>query len=54
MLLRGGQSDLLLPETAEAMTKRGPKAALRVAPECGHAPALNNAQQLAWIVDFLT
>lgn len=54
LLVRGGLSDLLLPEVAEAMTRRGPKARLRVAPECGHAPALNNAQQLAWIIDFLT
>ncbi|MEM7442961.1 MAG: alpha/beta hydrolase, partial [Pseudomonadota bacterium] len=54
LLLRGGQSDLLLQDLAEEMTKRGPKAVLRVDPNCGHAPALNNALQTAWIIDFLT
>lgn len=54
LLLRGGQSDLLKPDIADEMIKRGPNAVLRVDPDCGHAPALNNAQQLAWVIDFLT
>ena len=44
----------VLPDVAEEMTRRGPKAVLRTDPDCGHAPALNNALQLAWIIDFLT
>jgi len=37
LLLRGADSDLLKPETAQAMTQRGPKAELKLKP---HAPEL--------------
>lgn len=47
LLVRGAQSDLLLPELAEAMTRRGPKAQLFTVPGCGHAPMLNTSDQIA-------
>src|SRR5579859_2329875 len=40
LLLRGKDSDLLLPETAREMTSRGPKAQLVEFPGIGHAPML--------------
>ena len=53
MVLRGGRSDLLLRETAEAMTQRGPRARLVEFPEAGHAPALMAAHQIAVVKDWL-
>ncbi|PIT74898.1 alpha/beta fold hydrolase [Limnohabitans sp. G3-2] len=57
LLLRGVHSDLVLPETAAEMRRRGPGARglLRhiEVPGCGHAPALNVLQQLEWVTDFL-
>lgn len=53
LVLRGIDSDLLLQETAEEMTRRGPKAQLAVIPGCGHAPALNVPEQIALVRDFL-
>lgn len=53
LLLRGESSDLLSPETAEAMTRRGPKARLITVPGCGHAPCLNVPEQIAWVREFL-
>ncbi len=57
LLLRGVASDLVLPETAEEMRRRGPGARglfqhIEV-PGCGHAPALNVLQQLEWVTDFI-
>jgi len=46
LLLRGAESDLLLPETAAEMQRRGPGAALVEFPGCGHAPALLDAAQI--------
>ncbi|MCR9256157.1 MAG: alpha/beta hydrolase [Alphaproteobacteria bacterium] len=40
LVLRGADSTLLTRETAEEMTRRGPKATLVEIPECGHAPSL--------------
>ncbi len=58
LLLRGEASDLVLPETVAEMRRRGPglHGQLRTieVPGCGHAPALNVAQQLAWVSEFLT
>ena len=51
--LRGEASDLLLPETAEAMRNRGPRAVVVAIPGCGHAPALNTPEQYALIERFL-
>lgn len=53
LLLRGEQSDLLSPDTAQAMTQRGPRARLRVLPGVGHAPTLVAADQRAVVREFL-
>lgn len=53
LLVRGEESDLLLPEAALKMTKRGPKPALVTIPGCGHAPALNTQDQIAVVKGFL-
>ena len=53
LALRGAESDLLLPEVADEMTRRGPRARLVTVPGCGHAPALNVPSQIGLIDDFL-
>ncbi|MGI4815537.1 MAG: alpha/beta fold hydrolase [Janthinobacterium lividum] len=53
LVLRGVDSDVLLPETAQAMTQRGPQARLVVIEGCGHAPALNVPEQTNLIDAFL-
>lgn len=53
LCLRGEHSDLLLPETAEAMRTRGPRAVVATIPGCGHAPALNTEAQIALVERFL-
>lgn len=53
LCLRGETSDLLLPETAEAMRTRGPQAVVVTIPDCGHAPALNTPAQCALVERFL-
>lgn len=53
LLLRGAESDLLLRETADQMTRRGPQARLIEFPGVGHAPALFAADQIAAVRDFL-
>jgi len=53
LCLRGATSDLLLPETAEAMRSRGPRAVVVTIPGCGHAPALNVPEQFALVERFL-
>jgi len=53
LLLRGAESDLLLPEVAMQMTLTGPKAKLVTFPGCGHAPALNVSGQIQVVGDFL-
>jgi pimeloyl-ACP methyl ester carboxylesterase len=52
LCLRGESSDLLLPETAEAMRRRGPRAVVVDIPDCGHAPALNTPDQIALVERF--
>jgi pimeloyl-ACP methyl ester carboxylesterase len=54
LLLRGAMSDLLLPEAAQEMTGRGPRATLVTIPGCGHAPALNTPEQIAVVDAFLS
>jgi pimeloyl-ACP methyl ester carboxylesterase len=54
LVLRGESSDLLLPEVAEAMRTRGPRAVVATIPGCGHAPALNTPEQFAVVERFLT
>jgi len=53
LLLRGTESDLLSPETARAMTERGPHARLHELPGVGHAPTLVAADQRAAVRAFL-
>jgi len=57
LLLRGAESDLVLPETVERMRTRGPGRAGRLqvieVPGCGHAPALNVPAQLDAVLDFI-
>lgn len=53
LVMRGIDSDLLLQETAEEMTRRGPRARLAVIPGCGHAPALNVPEQITLVRGFL-
>lgn len=54
LVLRGEHSDLLLPEVAEAMRTRGPRAVVATIPGCGHAPALNTQAQYALVERFLS
>lgn len=58
LVLRGAESDLLLPETAAEMTRRGAAASrgvvrARAVAGAGHAPALMADDQIAAIRDFL-
>jgi pimeloyl-ACP methyl ester carboxylesterase len=53
LCLRGEHSDLLLADTAEAMTRRGPKARVVTIAGVGHAPALNVPEQFALVREFL-
>jgi len=52
LALRGENSDLLLPEVAEAMRNRGPRAVVVTLPGCGHAPALNTPEHFALVERF--
>ena len=52
LALRGEHSDLLLPEVAEAMRQRGPRAVVVTVPDCGHAPALNTPEQCRLVERF--
>jgi pimeloyl-ACP methyl ester carboxylesterase len=53
LLLRGAESDLLLPDTADQMTKRGPKAKLVEFEKVGHAPTLVHQDQISVVKEFL-
>jgi pimeloyl-ACP methyl ester carboxylesterase len=53
LVLRGTQSDVLLAETAEQMTRRGPHARLIEFAGIGHAPSLLSADQVMPICEFL-
>ncbi|MFT3819176.1 MAG: alpha/beta hydrolase [Rubrivivax sp.] len=54
LCLRGESSDLLLPEVAEAMRTRGPRAVVVTIAGCGHAPALNTPEQVALVERFFS
>lgn len=47
LLVRGAQSDLLTPATAQLMTQRGPRAQLVELPGVGHAPTFMHDDQIA-------
>jgi pimeloyl-ACP methyl ester carboxylesterase len=53
LVLRGAESDLLLKETAEAMTQRGPRPVLVEFAGVGHAPALMSDDQIEVVREFL-
>jgi pimeloyl-ACP methyl ester carboxylesterase len=53
LLLRGGQSENLLRDVANAMTERGPKAKLVEFEGVAHAPMLVNETQIAAVKAFL-
>jgi len=53
LLVRGGESDLLSAETAQEMTKRGPKPQLVELPGVGHAPTFVHSDQIAIVKNFL-
>ena len=53
LCLRGAESDLLLPETAEEMERRGPCCRVVTFPGIGHAPALNVPEQIGLVAEFL-
>ncbi len=54
LCLRGENSDLLLPEVAEEMKRRGPRATVVGIAVCGHAPALNVPDQFDLVDRFLS
>ena len=53
LVLRGIDSDLLLPATAAEMTRRGPKAEVIEVDGTGHAPALMAKDQIAIVDSWL-
>jgi len=53
LALRGMLSDLLLPGTAQEMTRRGPRAKLMEFAGIGHAPTLMAADQVEAVCRFL-
>jgi pimeloyl-ACP methyl ester carboxylesterase len=57
LLLRGVESDLVLPDAAAEMLERGPGtlglARVVEVPGCGHAPALNVPDQLELVRSFI-
>ncbi len=53
LVLRGCDSDVLLPETARSMTQRGPAATLIEFPNVGHAPTLVDRTQTTPLLDWL-
>jgi len=54
LVLRGANSDLLLPETLAQMRRRGPRRVdVLEFPDCGHAPALMDPSQIGPVRDWL-
>ena len=53
LLLRGAQSDLLSPATAQQMAERGPRARLLEFAGVGHAPTLIAPDQIDAVASFL-
>ena len=53
LVLRGAQSDLLTRNTANEMTRRGPRAKVVEIAGVGHAPTLLHADQIKIVRDFL-
>ncbi|MBX3609762.1 MAG: alpha/beta hydrolase [Hydrogenophaga sp.] len=53
LVLRGADSDLLSAATAEAMSRRGPRAKCVAFAGVGHAPTLMAGDQVQAVIDFL-
>lgn len=53
LLLRGAKSGLLMAQTAQAMSQRGPRAKVVELEGVGHAPTLMHEDQIAIVKDFL-
>ena len=53
LILRGTESDLLLPKTAEEMVRRNPRATVVEVPDCGHAPPLLADSQIRIVEGWL-
>jgi pimeloyl-ACP methyl ester carboxylesterase len=53
MVLRGTDSDLLLPSMAAEMASRGPHAQIVEISGCGHAPALLDPHQIGIVTSWL-
>lgn len=53
LVLRGADSDLLVPETVQAMVERGPRAKVIEFAGVGHAPTLVAEGQVREVLDFL-
>ena len=53
LVIRGANSDLLTPETADAMVRRHPRATLVTVAGQGHAPLLMDAPTIRHIADFV-
>lgn len=52
LVIRGGESDLLLAETADEMGRRGPKSEVVTIPGVGHAPALMDPGQIEIVASW--
>jgi pimeloyl-ACP methyl ester carboxylesterase len=46
LLVRGDDSDILAPETAERMLAENPNATLAIVPDCGHSVTLDRPEGL--------
>jgi pimeloyl-ACP methyl ester carboxylesterase len=53
LLIRGEHSDVVSPQTAAEMARRGPKAKVVEVRGVGHAPTLLHADQIALVRDYL-
>jgi pimeloyl-ACP methyl ester carboxylesterase len=53
LVLRGANSDVLTPEVAAEMMRRGPRVKLVEIAGCGHAPSLMIEDQIALVRDWL-
>ena len=53
LVLRGEHSDILTRETAERMTRSGPRATVVEFEGCGHAPSLLTEEQISVVHDWL-